>query len=271
MMEALVIAVSLSLVVAMTIAWLIQRRTSNAGWVDVVWSFALGAAGVIYALYPLHTGMPSARQFLIAALAAFWSLRLGLHIAARTVHGSEDSRYAQFRRDWGGTFQRRMFWFLQIQATVAALLALSMLLVARNPRSLSVPDAAAGAVLLVSIVGEAIADRQLRRFRSDPANHGRICEVGLWGWSRHPNYFFEFLGWVAYPLFAIDAQGGNPWGGYPWGWLAISAPVFMYWLLVHVSGIPPLEQQMLRSRGDAFRNYQARVSAFIPLPPVRPS
>jgi hypothetical protein len=139
MMEALVIAVSLSLVVAMTIAWLIQRRTSNAGWVDVVWSFALGAAGVIYALYPLHTGMPSARQFLIAALAAFWSLRLGLHIAARTVHGSEDSRYAQFRRDWGGTFQRRMFWFLQIQAAAAALLALSMLLAARNPRPLSLP------------------------------------------------------------------------------------------------------------------------------------
>ncbi len=275
-MAALVIAVSFLLAVAMTLAWLIQRITRNAGWVDMVWTFALGAAGVVYALYPLHgqmpTGqvplgqMPSGRQLLIAALVAFWSLRLGLHIAARTVHGVEDVRYAQFRRDWGATFERRMFWFLQIQAAAAALLALSMLLAARNPRPLSLLDLAAAAVLLGSIVGEAIADRQLGRFRADPTNRGRICDAGLWGWSRHPNYFFEFLGWVAYPLFAIDLQGG-----YPWGWLALSAPAFMYWLLVYVSGIPPLEQQMLRSRGDAFRAYQARVSAFVPLPPRRPS
>jgi steroid 5-alpha reductase family enzyme len=266
MMGALVIAVSLSLAVAMTLAWLIQRLTRNAGWVDVVWTFALGAAGVVYALYPLHGQMPSGRQSLIAALVAFWSLRLGRHIAARTVHGTEDVRYAQFRRDWGATFERRMFWFLQIQAAAAALLASSMLLAARNPQPLLLLDLAAVAVLLGSIVGEGIADRQLSRFRSDPANRGRICDAGLWGWSRHPNYFFEFLGWVAYPLFAIDLQGD-----YPWGWLALSAPAFMYWLLVHVSGIPPLEQQMLRSRGDAFRNYQARVSAFVPLPPRRPS
>lgn len=265
-MVTLVIAVSIGLVVAMTGAWLIQRRTNNAGWVDVVWSFALGAAGVIYALCPLHAGLPTARQWLIALLAACWSLRLGLHIAHRTRHGSEDVRYAQFRRDWGEAFQRRMFWFLQIQAVAAALLAIAMLLAARSPRPLSIRDGIAVGVLALSIIGEAIADRQLRQFRSNPANHGGICEVGLWGWSRHPNYFFEWLGWVAYPLFAIDLHGA-----FPWGWFALSAPVFMYWLLVYVSGIPPLEQQMLRSRGDAFRAYQARVSAFIPFPSTRPS
>jgi steroid 5-alpha reductase family enzyme len=266
MMGALVVAVSLGLAVAMSVAWLIQRQTNNAGWVDVVWSFAVGVAGVIYALFPLQPGMPTARQCLIALLAASWSLRLGLHIAGRTTHGAEDARYAQFRRDWGDAFQSRMFWFLQIQAAAAALLAVSMLLAARTPRPLSIPDGIAIGVLALAIVGEAIADRQLRRFRSDPANHGRICDAGLWGWSRHPNYFFEWLGWVAYPLFAIDLSGG-----FPWGWFALTAPVFMYWLLVHVSGIPPLEQQMLRSRGDAFRDYQSRVSAFIPFPPARSS
>jgi steroid 5-alpha reductase family enzyme len=265
-MGALVIVMSLGLAVAMSVAWLIQRSTQNAGWVDVVWSFALGVAGVGYALYPLQSGPPTARQCLIALLAACWSLRLGLHIARRTSHGTEDVRYAQFRRDWGNAFQRHMFWFLQIQAAAAALLAVSMLLAARTPRPLSTPDVIAVGVLALSIIGEAVADRQLQGFRSNPVNRSRVCDVGLWGWSRHPNYFFEWLGWMAYPLFAID-----PHGFYPWGWFALSAPVFMYWLLVHVSGIPPLEQQMLRSRGDAFRNYQARVSAFIPFPPARSS
>ena len=152
-----------------------------------------------------------------------------------------------------------MFWFLQIQAAAAALLALSMLLAARNPRPPSWLDAAGVAVLLFAIVGEAIADRQLKEFRAGRAG---VCDIGLWGWSRHPNYFFEWLGWVAYPLFAI---------GYGWGWLALAAPVFMYWLLVHVSGIPPLEQHMLRSRGDAFRDYQAQIGAFFPFPPGRRS
>jgi len=266
MMGVLVVAVSLGLAVAMSGAWLLQRSTNNAGWVDVVWSFALGGAGMVYALYPLQPGPPTARQCLIALLAACWSLRLGLHIASRTTHGAEDARYAQFRRDWGDAFQSRMFWFLQIQAAAAALLAVSILLAARAPQLLSSPDVIAVGVLALSIIGEAIADRQLQQFRSEPANHARVCDVGLWGWSRHPNYFFEWLGWVAYPLFAIDRHGL-----WPWGWCALSAPVFMYWLLVHVSGIPPLEQQMLRSRGDAFRNYQARVSAFLPFPPARSS
>lgn len=95
-----------------------------------------------------------------------------------------------------------------------------------------------------------------------PANKGHICDTGLWGWSRHPNHFFEWLGWLAYPRLAIDLSGT-----WPWGWLALSGPAFMYWLLVYVSGIPLLEQQMLQSRGDAFRSYRAQVSPFFPLPP----
>ena len=115
--------------------------------------------------------------------------------------------------------------------------------------------------MLVAVVGETIADRQLSGFRADPANKGKVCDVGLWGMSRHPNYFFEWLGWLAYAVIAVD-----PTSAYPWGWLALAGPVLMYWLLVHASGIPPLEAHMLRSRGDAFRAYQARVNAFWPGP-----
>ncbi len=262
MIVALIIAASLALAVAMAIAWLVQWRTHNAGWADVVWTFSLGVAGGVYALFPVDAGAPTARQYLVAAVAAVWSLRLGLHIAGRTRRGAEDARYAHFRSEWGATFQQTLFWFLQIQAAAAALLALSMLLAARNPAPLSSLDAVACSVALIAIAGEAIADRQLRQFRADPAHRDDVCNVGIWGWSRHPNYFFEWLGWVAYPLFAID-----PSGEYNWGWLAISAPLFMYGLLVHLSGIPPLEQHMLRSRGATFQKYQAHVSAFFPIPP----
>jgi steroid 5-alpha reductase family enzyme len=119
-------------------------------------------------------------------------------------------------------------------------------------------------VLLIGIVGEARADALLKTFRSDPANQGRVCDVGLWRCSRHPNYFFEWFGWLAYPVIAISPDSAL---SYPWGWATLLAPVFMYWILVHVTGIPPLEAQMLRSRGERYRDYQSRTSAFFPLPP----
>lgn len=265
MTAALIVAVSAGLFLVMAAAWAVQRRLGNAGWVDAFWSFGQGAAGVAYALAPAPgIAWPGTRQLIVAALVAAWSLRLGLHIAARSRHPPEDARYAQFRSDWGAGFQARMFGFLMIQAATAAFLALSILVAARNPRPFGAQDAAALALCALAILGEGTADAQLRRFRADPANRGRICDVGLWRYSRHPNYFFEWLIWLAYPVFAIDASGA-----YPWGWIALSGPAAMYWFLVHVSGIPPLEAHMLRSRGAAYREYQARTRPFLPLPKPR--
>ena len=254
------IAAAILLSLVMTGAWALQRATGNSGWVDAVWSFGLGLAGLVLALVP---GGPTTRQIVVALLIAAWSIRLGLHIAQRSMRGPEDARYAALRQEWGARFQVRLFQFLQIQAAAAALLGLSMMLAAHNPAPFGrALDIAAIAVLVVAVAGEGVADEQMRRFRQNPANKGRVCSAGLWGWSRHPNYFFEWLGWIAYPLLAIDLTGG-----WYWGWLAVSGPAFMYWLLVYVSGIPMLEQQMLQSRGAAYTAYQARVSAFFPLPP----
>jgi steroid 5-alpha reductase family enzyme len=265
-MILLAVAVAAVMALVMAAAWAVQAVTRNAGWVDAFWSFGTGAAGVIAALWPLAEG-PSVRQWLVAALIAAWGLRLGLHIAERSAKGREDVRYARLREEWGASYPAKMFGFLMIQAFMGWVLALSVLVAARNPAPSPTWADIAGVVLLgIAVAGEGLSDWQMRAFRADPANRGKIMNRGLWAWSRHPNYFFQTLGWLAYPVIALVPPGSS------WlGLIALSGPVLMYWLLVHVSGIPPLEREMLASRGDAFRAYQASTSAFFPLPPRRPS
>ncbi|MBO9377549.1 DUF1295 domain-containing protein [Sphingomonas histidinilytica] len=261
-LESIVVA-SIVLSAIMAVAWAVQRSTGQSGWADVFWSFAIGVGGLVTALMATGDG-PIERRWLVAGMVVFWSMRLGFHILARTATATaEDPRYADLRREWGARFQARLFLFLQIQALCGIGLVVTVYAAAHRPG----PAFAAGdwiglVLLIVSVIGEGVSDSQLRAFGADPANHGKVCDRGLWRWSRHPNYFFEWLGWLAYPVIAISLTGG--W--WP-GWLALVGPVLMYWLLVHVSGIPPLEAHMLRSRGDAFRSYMARTSAFFPLPP----
>jgi steroid 5-alpha reductase family enzyme len=225
----------------------------------------VGAIASGAALMPLHQSWPQWRQLFIAVLAATWCLRLGLHIARRTQSAKDDPRYRDLSMQWGPDAPRRMFAFLQSQAAVGSLLAISVALAAQNPNpQLRIQDAIGLAILVAAIIGESMADHQLRAFKADPRHRTAVCDVGLWSLSRHPNYFFEWLSWLAYPVVAIDLTGHNP-----YGWLALAAPVCMYWVLVHVSGIPPLEQHMLRSRGEAFEMYQRRTRAFFPIPRLR--
>ncbi|MBV9843009.1 MAG: DUF1295 domain-containing protein [Sphingomonadaceae bacterium] len=255
----LVIAIALSLLMAA--AWTIARRPGFSGWTDVIWTFAVGFVGAGAALAPI-TGPPQARQWLVATLILFWALRLGVHIMLRTIGHGDDPRYAALRDQWGTRFDANLFGFLQIQAAAGLLLAICVLVAAHNPApAFAWSDYAGVAVLLVAVLGEGVADAQLQAFRNDPRNKGRVCDAGLWRLSRHPNYFFEWLGWLAYAVIAI-----GPAGAFAWGWLALSGPAFIYWLLVHVSGIPPLEEHMARSRGAAFDDYRRRVRAFWPVP-----
>jgi steroid 5-alpha reductase family enzyme len=261
MMIPFLISLAAALSLAMAIAWQIALSTGRSGWIDAIWSFAVGLGGAAAALVT-EGNEPTTRQFLVACLVLIWSLRLGIHIALRTARGGgDDPRYAQLRREWGSDFRNRLFWFLQIQAAAALVLVLSIMAAAHNPAPSFSPGDWIGILLVVAaIASEALADRQLNAFRANKANNGKVCDVGLWGVSRHPNYFFEWVGWLAYAVIAVDPA-------YPWGWAALAGPALMYWLLVHVSGIPPLEAHMLRSRGERFRHYQARVNAFWPGPP----
>lgn len=250
----LIIAIWLSL--AMAGAWAIQRATGLSGWIDTIWSFAVGSGGIIASLLA-HGDFGRRMAILVVILA--WALRLGSHIGLRTRGSGEDPRYAKFIEEWGDKAALRLFLFLQIQALAAFVLVLAVYLAATNdapfPRFV---DLFALIIAIVALGGEAISDAQLARFRKTPQAKTEVCEIGFWRYSRHPNYFFEWLFWCCWPLFALTTP--------IWSWLSLLAPLLMYWLLVHVSGIPPLEEHMLRSRGEKFRALQRRVNAFFPGP-----
>jgi steroid 5-alpha reductase family enzyme len=255
-----IIAAALCLI--MSGAWLIRERTGNSGWVDTTWTAGLGLVGIGAALLlPPHDFPP--REMTVAVLIALWAARLGIHIAARSARIVDDPRYAKLAHDWGDRASWRMFVFLQQQALGSVPLALAVYLAAKNPApAMRAQDWLGIAIVLIAVIGEAIADRQLRRFQSDPANRGEILDTGLWAWSRHPNYFFQWFGWLAWPVIAIDLSGG-----YPYGWLALIGPAVMYWVLRYATGVPHLEAHMARTRGAAFEDYQRRTSLFFPAPP----
>jgi steroid 5-alpha reductase family enzyme len=239
--------------VAMIWAWLRQRRTGEADVVDVVWTAGLGGAAIAWAL--LLDPFPAPRRMLVAGIAAAWSLRLSLHLLERARRPGEDGRYAALRRRWGDAASWKFLLFFLAQGVTVAALSLHFALAMMVEGGLRWLDAAGALIAAVAVVGEAVADRQLAAFRSDPANDGRVCRSGLWGRSRHPNYFFEWLHWWAYVPIA--------WGSPRWAWTLV-APAVMYVLLRHGTGVAATEAQALRSRGEAYRSYQREVPAFFP-------
>jgi steroid 5-alpha reductase family enzyme len=250
--------------VVMAAAWIYQRHRKNGGWSDVFWPFGMGIIGVASALAPPpHADALTARQALVAVLVALWALRLGTHLFVRVSRSPEDARYVMLREVVGSRFQPVMYGYLQVQAWVAAFLVLTIFVAAHNPApGLRWIDVAAMTLFVVGLAGESAADRALVRFKSVPENKTRVLDQGLWAWTRHPNLFFEWVIWIAYPVFAINLTGR-----YPWGWFALSGPAAMYLVLRHMTGVPALETALVGSKGQAYRDYQARVSAFIPRPP----
>jgi steroid 5-alpha reductase family enzyme len=190
-----------------------------------------------------------------------WAVRLGTYVALRVARSAEDVRYRQLRTKWGGRFDLNLLGFVLIQAPAAALFAVAPYLAARPQRyELGVQDILAILIWAAALGGESVADAQLKRFKANPKNHGKICDTGLWAWSRHPNYFFEWIVWLAYPVMAISAND-------PVSWLSLIAPVVMFAVLRFGTGVPPLEKSMAALRGKAWDDYKAKTSTFLLLPP----
>lgn len=254
----LIALIAAGMAAAMAALWTIQRRTGDAGIVDAGWSAGVGLAGV--AVAAAGPGDPG-RRILLGVMIAVWSARLAIYIVRdRLLKGVEDGRYRKLRSYWSDRAQPWLFLFFQAQALLVAILAIPLLPGAWNGRPLGWPDLLAAAVWVIAVAGESLADAHLAAFRANPANRGRTCREGLWRYSRHPNYFFEWLHWWAYVPLA--------WGA-PLPWLALLGPALMIFFLYRVTGIPYTEAQALESRGDDYRDYQRTTSAFVPWFPKR--
>jgi len=238
--------------------WLVARRTRNAGIVDVGWTLSFAIVAIV-----LAAGATSSvgAWLPIAAIVVAWSVRLGGYLIARgAATGPEEGRYAELRRTRGASADAFFFAFFQAQAALVAVLATAFVVPFVVEPGAAWPRALGTAVAVIGVCGETIADAQLARWRGDPHNRGRVCDVGLWSWSRHPNYFFEWLVWLGYAVYGL---------AFDYGWIALGGQALIFASIWKVTGIPATEAQALRTKGDAYRAYQARVSAFVPRRPRR--
>lgn len=238
----------------MLLLWLIHLPMRNAAIVDAGWAGGLALLGVIYAA---TAGGYAPRSWLVAAMATLWGLRLALYLLfTRVIGHPEEGRYVQLRREWGGNIALKFLAFFQFQALLCVVLSIPFLVAASNPQpSLFFLEYAGAALWLAAFFGECLADYQLHAFKTNPANRGKTCRAGLWNYSRHPNYFFEWLIWVAFALFALAS---------PYGYLGLVSPLLILFLLFRVTGIPATEAQALRTKGDDYKQYQQTTSAFVP-------
>lgn len=239
----------------MILVWFWAKKINNAGIVDIFWSYNFPVIAIIYFLS--GEGF-YARKLIVLIMVCVWGVRLGTYLAVRVLSHikEEDGRYKQLRSEWAPIANTKFFWFFQMQAFSNVFLSIPFLIASINPSpELSFLEKAGAILWLLSISGEAIADRQLQVFKKTPDNKGKVCDVGLWKYSRHPNYFFEWMIWVSYFIFALSS---------PYGWVSIICPLCILYLLFKVTGIPMTEEQALRSKGEAYKEYQRTTSVFVP-------
>ncbi len=238
----------------MCIFWLIYRATNKPMIVDAGWGFGLAFITMFYAY--LGNG-DITRRIIIGTMAAIWGIRLGSYLLFTRVLGHHhDARYDMLEKEWEKNIPLRYFLFYQYQAFAIALVTVQFIVIANNPsQQISLLENIGIGIWFVSVIGQTVSDAQLNSFKNNPANKCKVCQVGLWNYSRHPNYFFEWLIWMAYLIFALSSDGG---------WIAIFAPAIMLYLLLRVTGIPLTEKNAITSKGDLYREYQRTTSPFIP-------
>ncbi|TLW94598.1 DUF1295 domain-containing protein [Saccharomonospora piscinae] len=253
----LTFAVTAVVVLALIVGtFAVALRRERYDLIDIAWG--LGFAAVALVTFVRSTGDPAMRV-LVTALTAAWGVRLAIHIGLRARVSGEDRRYADMRRRSGPA---RMFVRVYlVQAVLLWVVSLPVQVAQYGEAPHPALIVAGVAVWLVGFVFEAVGDAQLRRFRADPRNRGRVLDRGLWRYTRHPNYFGDACVWWGLYLLACHSWPAAA---------TIVAPIVMTALLARGSGKPITERHLARSRPD-YADYVARTSGFVPLPPRRPA
>lgn len=258
MLSSLLLTVLICLLVCaiiMGLVWLWAKKIRNAGVVDIFWSFNFPVIALL--LLVLADGF-QIRKWLICGMVIIWGSRLGLHLGRRVIKHlhEEEGRYAQLRKEWAPKAEQKFFTFFQAQGLSNVFLSIPFFIITQNKNTeISLFEYIGLGLWIIAIVGEATADWQLDQFKKNPENKGKVCDTGLWNYSRHPNYFFEWLIWMSYFIFAL---------GSPYGFLSIVSPAIILYLLFKVTGIPATEEQSIRSKGQLYVHYQETTSAFFP-------
>ncbi len=253
----IMLTVAIVIAAVMIITWVVSLVLRDASVVDPVWPLAFIAVAITALI---AGGGDEGRRILIACVVAIWGARLSIHLLLRNAGKGEDFRYAAMRAKRG-----HRFWLTSL-VTVFLLQGLLVWVVSLPVQLSAIPDrplgwlAIIGAIVWVlGVVFEAIGDAQLTRFKANPASRGQVLDTGLWRYTRHPNYFGDFLVW--WGIFLIAAESGaGAWG--------VAGPLLMTLLLVKVSGAGLLEKD-IAVRRPGYADYVRRTSGFIPLPPKR--
>jgi steroid 5-alpha reductase family enzyme len=239
---------------AMLLLWVIATRRRNVTLVDVWWG--LGFIAIVWTAVALNTA--ASRSILSAVFVTVWGRRLAVHLGRRSAGQPEDRRYAAMRAHHGARFwwvslftvfllQGLLMWIISLPLQITA--------VAGGPDRLTATDVLGGLLWIAGFLFETVGDAQLVRFRRDPASHGRVLDRGLWRYTRHPNYFGEFLMW--WGLYLLSLAAGGSW--------TIFAPLLMTILLLRVSGVTLLEANIADRRPD-YAEYRRCTNAFFPGP-----
>ena len=250
-----------AVILLMLVLWAIHFPLHNAAIVDAGWAGGLAILALIYGF--AADGWP-ARRILIAAMGALWGFRLCIYLLrARVIGQPEEGRYVEIRRKWKTNIGAKFLAFFEFQAILCLVLSAPYYLAATDPaEGFSWIEIAGAVVWAIGIGGESIADRQLAAFKKKPTSRGKTCRDGLWRYSRHPNYFFEWLIWVGFALVGLPAH---------YGWIGFLSPALILYFLLRVTGIPATEEQALRTKGDDYRDYQRTTSVFVPWFPKKAS
>lgn len=241
----------------MTLGWFVSLVRRNVTVVDTLWG--LGFVAVALVNHLSGAGHPG-RSLLVLALTAAWGLRLAIYLTWRNWGRAEDPRYGQWRQKSGPRFWMvslfKVFWLQALFLWVISLV-LQQAQLAPQPQRLTWLDGVGVLVWTIGFGFEALGDRQLARFKADPRNRDRIMDQGLWAWSRHPNYFGEFLIWWGFFLVALATPGG---------WWSVISPVIVSLVLLKMTGVP-LTEASLKQRHPGYAAYIRRTSPFFPRPP----
>lgn len=249
------------LLVLLAALWLLHSRVDNASLADV--GFCLGFGLVVVVCGIEGEGRPW-RRVLVVSMGSAYACRLGWHLWKNRIWGkTEDPRYKTLRAVLGKWESVGILGYFILQVPACLFFGVLLCWIMVHPQSaVRGWDLLGFGIFLLAFFGEALADIQLERFRSNPSNQGKVLQSGLWRFSRHPNYFFEILQWCAYVPLAV---------GLPGAWMAIVWPLLMMSSLLWLTGVPLAEAQAMNSRGEAYREYQRTTNKLFPWLPRRNS